>query len=38
MGGGVRVDVNDELKLFCNCKTKGRGSGGVGFRGVSGWM
>ena len=44
VGGGVRVDVNEELKFLRKLKTKtlwggGRGSGG-GPRGggCSGWM
>ena len=45
-GGGVRVDVNEELKFLCKFKKKnwggggsggGMGGGGVGFGG-SGWM
>ena len=39
-GGGVRVDVNEELKFLCKFKKKKFGGGGV--RGVglggSGWM
>ena len=48
-GGGVRVDVNEELKFLCKFKKKfwgpggGGGGGGVGGRGRvrvwgSGWM
>ena len=43
-GGGVRVDVNEELKFLCKFKKKiknwggGGGSGGVGLGGGSGWM
>ena len=43
-GGGVRVDVNEELKFLCKLKKKknGGGSGGVGLGGGggggSGWM
>ena len=40
-GGGVRVDVNEELKFLCNSKKKKKiGGGGVrgwGWGG-SGWM
>ena len=42
-GGGVRVDVNEELKFLCKFKKKiffgggGGGSEGVGL-GESGWM
>ena len=42
-GGGVRVDVNEELKFLCKFKKKKKiGGGGGGVRGVglggSGWM
>ena len=34
-GGGVRVDVNEELKFLCKFKTKKKlGGGGGGVRGV----
>ena len=36
-GGGVRVDVNEELKFLQKFKKKIWGGGGVGF-GWSGWM
>ena len=48
VGGGVRVDVNEELKFLCKFKKKKKkknwGGGGGGVRGVglggggSGWM
>ena len=28
MSGGIRADVNEELKLFWKCKRKYRGGGG----------
>ena len=42
LGGGVRVDVNEELKFLCKLKKKfwggcGRGGGGSG-GGGSGWF
>ena len=40
-GGGVRVDVNEELKFSCKFKKKMGGSGGIrgwGWGGGSGWM
>ena len=46
-GGGVRVDVNEELKFLCKFKKKKIGGGGGGVRlvgggggggGGSGWM
>ena len=38
-GGGVRVDVNEELKFLCKFKKKNWGGGqGGGVGGGSGWM
>ena len=38
-GGGVRVDVNEELKFLCKFKKKKWGGlGGLGWGGGSGWM
>ena len=41
-GGGVRVDVNEELKFLCKFKKKKKNWGGqgagVGGGGGSGWM
>ena len=40
-GGGVRVDVNEELKFLCKFNKKkigGGQGGGVGGGGGSGWM
>ena len=33
-GGGVRVDVNEELKFLCKFKKKKKNGGGGGVRGV----
>ena len=37
LGGGVRMDVNEELKFCENSKRKNGGGGGSG-GGGSGWM
>ena len=40
VGGGVRVDVNEELKFLCKFEKKnwGGGGSGVGLGGGVGWM
>ena len=37
-GGGVRVDVNEELKFLCKFKKKKKWGGGQGGGVGSGWM